>query len=146
MSEQTVPRVMDPKHKFNTPRNLVPIDVLKHPWEQKAPLHNRWHPDIPPVSPSGRSASSQLVHTCELSRTQVGHATVGEVFRVETADWTGGQIGNNDSAEDMKNVDLTKVHNLSGPIAISDKARPCPLCKPARDLCLTWQLCRRAGL
>ena len=24
-------------------------------------------------------------------------------------DWTGGQIGNNDSADDMRNVDLTKV-------------------------------------
>lgn len=54
---------------------------------------------------------------------QVATATVGEIFRVETQDWTGGQIGNNDSAEDMKKVDLTKVHNLSGPIRIVDKAR-----------------------
>ena len=42
------------------------------------------------------------------------------MVRIETADWTGGQIGNNDSAVDMKNIDLTKVHNLSGPISISD--------------------------
>lgn len=53
------------------------------------------------------------------------------------ADWTGAQIGNNDSAlkslralalvpvlsflidsDDIKNVDLTKIHNLSGPIAV----------------------------
>jgi len=49
-------------------------------------------------------------------------------------DWTGGQIGNfiehtsiapayqilgnNDSADDMKNVDLTKIHYLSGPFEI----------------------------
>ena len=42
------------------------------------------------------------------------------MVRIETADWTGGQIGNNDSADDMKNIDLSKVHNLSGPIRISD--------------------------
>jgi len=40
------------------------------------------------------------------------------VFRVECIDWTGGQIGNNDSAEDVLKVDLTQVHYLSGPIAI----------------------------
>jgi len=33
-------------------------------------------------------------------------------------DWTGGQIGNNDSADDMKNVDLTRIHYLSGPFEI----------------------------
>jgi len=30
-------------------------------------------------------------------------------------DWTGRQIGNNDSAEDMKNVDLTSVICASPP-------------------------------
>ncbi|KAI0314332.1 Acetamidase Formamidase [Amylostereum chailletii] len=59
-------------------------------------LHNRWHPDIPPI------------------------ATVkpGEVFKVECVDWTGAQIGNNDCADDIKDVDLTKIHNLSGPVAV----------------------------
>ena len=33
----------------------------------------------------------------------------GELFRVETVDWTGGQIGDNDSAEDIKHVDLSQV-------------------------------------
>jgi formamidase len=50
-------------------------------------------------------------------------------------DWTGAQIGNNDSeliphnttssavigivgSDDIKNVDLTKVHNLTGPVAV----------------------------
>lgn len=28
------------------------------------------------------------------------------------------RIGNNDSADDIRNVDLTKIHNLSGPIAV----------------------------
>ncbi|KAJ7730768.1 Acetamidase Formamidase [Mycena metata] len=65
-------------------------------------IHNRWHPDIPPF------------------------ATVkpGEVFKIECVGkskpvyWTGAQIGNNDTSDDVKNVDLTKVHNLSGPIAV----------------------------
>ena len=42
----------------------------------------------------------------------------GEVFKVECVDWTGGQIGNNDSADDMKNIDLTKIHYLSGPFEV----------------------------
>lgn len=58
----------------------------------------------------------------------------GEIVKIECVDWvysfplelkpwlidikTGGQIGNNDSADDMKNVDLTKVHYLSGPFEV----------------------------
>ena len=77
-------------------KKLISVDPKKLPWEQETPLHNRWHPSIPPV------------------------ATVeeGEVFRVECVDWTGGQIHNNDSSDDVKNVDLSQVHYLSGPIAI----------------------------
>lgn len=63
------------------------VDPNKRPWEQTVPLHNRWHPEIPAV----------------------GAVQEGEVFRVETVDWTGRQILNDDSAEDMKNVDLTSV-------------------------------------
>lgn len=83
---------------IKTPRAIVTVDPNKRPWEQTVPLHNRWHPEIPAV----------------------GTVEEGEVFRVETVDWTGRQIGNNDSAEDMKNVDLTSVHNLSGPIRVMD--------------------------
>lgn len=39
-------------------------------------------------------------------------------MRIECVDWTGGQIGNNDSADDVLNVDLTKIHYLSGPFEI----------------------------
>ncbi|KAL9000875.1 MAG: hypothetical protein Q9169_000630 [Polycauliona sp. 2 TL-2023] len=42
----------------------------------------------------------------------------GEVVKIECVDWTGGQIGNNDSADDIKNIDLTKIHYLSGPFEI----------------------------
>jgi len=79
------------------PKTILAVDVKKCPWEQSPPLHNRWHPDIPPT------------------------ATVnpGEMFRVETIDWTGGQIKNDDSADDVKNIDLSQVHYLSGPIYVN---------------------------
>lgn len=77
-------------------KTVIPIDLHKDPSEQPFPLHNRWHPDIPSV------------------------ATVkpGDTFRVECMDWTGGQIHNNDTANDVQTVDLRKVHYLSGPIAV----------------------------
>ncbi|KAL8293461.1 hypothetical protein RQP46_000162 [Phenoliferia psychrophenolica] len=64
--------------------------------DSQAGLMNRWHPEIPPV------------------------VTVkpGEVFKIETHEWTGGQIKNNDNADDIRDVDLTKIHYLSGPIAV----------------------------
>ena len=70
-----------------TPRLVVPIDLKKKPWEQNLPLHNRWHPEIPPVT---------VVKT-------------GEVFRVEMVDWTGGVISDDDSAIDVKSIDLSTV-------------------------------------
>ncbi|RYP60781.1 hypothetical protein DL770_009930 [Monosporascus sp. CRB-9-2] len=42
----------------------------------------------------------------------------GETVKIECLDWTGGQIGNNDSADDIRNVDLTRVHYLTGPFEI----------------------------
>ncbi|KIM85100.1 hypothetical protein PILCRDRAFT_817953 [Piloderma croceum F 1598] len=69
---------------------------VRFPANQQKGIHNRWHPDIPPfvtVKP-------------------------GEVFKIECIDWTGAQIGNNDNSDDIKNVNLTGVHNLSGPIAV----------------------------
>jgi formamidase len=41
------------------------------------------------------------------------------MFRVETIDWTGGQIKDDDSADDVKNIDLSQVHYLSGPIWVN---------------------------
>jgi len=78
------------------PKVLIKVNVNQSPEEQPTSLHNRWHPDIPAV------------------------ATVepGAMFRVECIDWTGGQIKNDDSAEDVRTVNLNKVHYLSGPIAV----------------------------
>jgi formamidase len=82
------------------PDVLINVDLTKSPQEQPVPLHNRWHPEIPPV------VSVQP----------------GTVFRVECLDWTGGQIGDNDSANDIRDVDLTQVHYLSGPVAVEGAA------------------------
>ncbi|XP_042481711.1 formamidase-like isoform X2 [Macadamia integrifolia] len=82
-----------------TPRLVVPIDLKKKPSEQKVPLHNRWHPDIPAVV----------------------DVTEGEVFRVEMVDCNGGAVGDNDSALDIKATNLFIGHFLSGPIRVLDK-------------------------
>ncbi|KAL9229827.1 hypothetical protein vseg_005254 [Gypsophila vaccaria] len=82
-----------------TPRIVVPIDLKKRPWEQTLPLHNRWHPQI----------------------LAVAEVAAGEFFRVEMVDWTAGCIGDNDSASDVKSVDLSTVHYLSGPIRVLDE-------------------------
>ncbi|XP_042500081.1 formamidase-like isoform X1 [Macadamia integrifolia] len=82
-----------------TPKLVVPIDLTKKPWEQKVPLHNRYHPDIPPVA----------------------DVTEGEVFRVEVVDCRGGAVGDNDTALDLNATDLFAVHYLSGPIRVLDK-------------------------
>ncbi|MES2122199.1 MAG: formamidase, partial [Chlamydiota bacterium] len=77
-------------------KTIITVNISQPPENQPTAVHNRWHPEIPAV------------------------ATVkpGEDFRVECIDWTGGQIKDNDSAEDVKNIDLTRVHYLSGPIAV----------------------------
>ena len=84
----------------NTPVPAFTVDYTKAPWDQEKPCHNRWHYAIPPV------------HTQKTN----------QLFRVECMEWTGGQIKDNDSAEDMKNIDLSMPHFLSGPFAITDEA------------------------
>ncbi|KAK8227607.1 formamidase [Phyllosticta capitalensis] len=76
-------------------RYAAKVDLNKDAAEQPV-LHNRWHPDVP---------------FC-------GKIKDGETVKIECVDWTGGQIQNNDSADDVKNVDLTKIHYLTGPFEI----------------------------
>ncbi|GAM85737.1 hypothetical protein ANO11243_037450 [Dothideomycetidae sp. 11243] len=80
-------------------RYAAKIDLEKDPGGEPY-LHNRWHPDIP----------------------SIGTIKNGEVVKIECVDWTGGQIGNNDSADDVYNVDLTKIHYLTGPFEIETAA------------------------
>ncbi len=78
------------------PDVVFSVDQSKSMRDQVVPGHNRWHPDIPPA------------------------VTVkpGSTFRVECKEWTDGQIGNNDSANDVRDVNLDVAHMLSGPIAV----------------------------
>lgn len=78
-------------------KTLISVDSTRPPEDQPTPLHNRWHPDIPPVA----------------------SVNPGDVFRVECLDWTGGQIKNDDSPRDVAEVNLNKVHYLSGPIEVA---------------------------
>jgi formamidase len=79
------------------PKTLFKVDLTKPMDQQELPGHNRWHPDIPAVV----------------------SVNPGEVFRIECKDWTDGQIKNNDSPDDVRDVDLTVVHVLSGPIWVN---------------------------
>ena len=76
-------------------KTLIKVDLDATPESQDC-LHNRWHPDLP----------------------MVAMVNPGDEFRVECIDWTGGQIKNDDAANDIDVVDLTKVHYLSGPIGV----------------------------
>ncbi|GLY70486.1 formamidase [Amycolatopsis taiwanensis] len=77
------------------------VDQSRKFAEQDVLGHNRWHPDVPPA------------------------VTVrpGEEFRVECREWFDGTIHNDDSANDVRDADLSIVHQLSGPIAV-DGAEP----------------------
>jgi len=77
-------------------KTIVKLDLDKKPWEQEGQIHNRWHHELP----------------------MIAMVKPGDEFRVECMDWTGGQIGDNDSANDVRDVDLTQVHYLSGPIGV----------------------------
>ena len=77
------------------PETLIKVD-LSQPAPSNEMVHNRWHSDIPIavwVNP-------------------------GDDFVLETYDWTGGFIKNDDRADDVRDVDLTTVHYLSGPVGV----------------------------
>src|SRR5215217_7449984 len=65
--------------------------------DQEVPGHNRWYPDIP------AAASTDP----------------GTDFRIECLDWTNLQVRNDDSADDIRDIDLTPCHVLSGPIHVN---------------------------
>ncbi|KXW56940.1 acetamidase/formamidase family protein [Ferrovum sp. PN-J185] len=74
---------------------LIKVDLKESPYNNEM-VHNRWHPDIPMA--------------CWVKP--------GNDFILETYDWTGGFIKNNDSADDVRDIDLSIVHFLSGPVGV----------------------------
>lgn len=81
------------------PDTLIKVDLNERPYTNEK-IHNRWHPDIPMA--------------CWVEP--------GDDFLVETYDWTGGQIKDDDDAADVRDVDLSQVHFLSGPIGVKGAA------------------------
>jgi formamidase len=79
------------------PEVVFSVDQSKPMADQAVPGHNRWHPDIPIAA----------------------EVDPGDVFRVECREWTDAQLGNNDSANDVRDVNLAKCHMLSGPIGVN---------------------------
>jgi formamidase len=79
------------------PKTLFKVNLKRPMAEQELVGHNRWHPDIPAVIA----------------------VNPGDVFRIECKDWTDGQIKNEDSPADVRDVDLSVVHVLSGPIHVN---------------------------
>ncbi|MEM5315948.1 formamidase [Paraburkholderia sp. JHI869] len=77
------------------PETLIKVDLNQSAYENEQ-VHNRWHPDIPMA--------------CWVNP--------GEDFVLETYDWTGGFIKNDDSADDVRDIDLSIVHFLSGPVGV----------------------------
>lgn len=75
---------------------LIKSDINRPAREQPV-FHNRWHPDIPAAASIDQ----------------------GKVFRVECIDWTGGQIKNDDSADDIKDADFSCCHYISGPVNVN---------------------------
>ncbi|MDA3921072.1 MAG: acetamidase/formamidase family protein [Salinisphaera sp.] len=76
---------------------LIKVDLDTHATDNPQ-THNRWHPDIPMA--------------CWVKP--------GDDFILETYDWTSGAIANNDDASDVRDVDLSTVHYLSGPVGVKD--------------------------
>ncbi|EAZ62782.2 formamidase [Scheffersomyces stipitis CBS 6054] len=84
----------------NPIRYVTKVDLNK-PGDEQPQVHNRWHPDVP------------FTETIKQ----------GETVKIECLDWTGNQIVNSDDADDIKNVDLSRIHYLSGPFNI-EGAKP----------------------
>lgn len=74
---------------------LIKVDLSTSPYDNEG-IHNRWHPDIP----------------------MAAMVKPGDDFILECYDWTGGQIANNDNADDVRDVDLSQVHFLTGPVGV----------------------------
>ncbi|WP_279063886.1 formamidase [Dermabacter hominis] len=78
------------------PKNLFPLDSTKSFKDQDIVGHNRWHPDIP---------AAVTVNP-------------GDTFRIDCREWFDGDIKNDDSAQDILEAPVSKVHALSGPFHI----------------------------
>jgi formamidase len=91
------------------PKTIVEIDLKQSPYKNPM-IHNRWHPDVPIIA----------------------WVKPGDDFVMQTYDWTGGFIKNDESADDVRDIDLTIVHFLSGRISL-DTSEDVAALAPAID-------------
>ncbi|MFB6102173.1 MAG: formamidase [Haloplanus sp.] len=78
------------------PETVFEVDTDAAIDEQPDPIVNRWHPDVPPAA----------------------SIEPGEKVRIECLDWTGNQVVNDDSANDIRDMRLDPNHHLSGPFEV----------------------------
>jgi formamidase len=78
------------------PETVFEVDTDASIDEQPSPIVNRWHPDVPPAA----------------------SIEPGEKVRIECLDWTGNQVVNDDSANDIRDMRLDPNHHLSGPFEV----------------------------
>jgi len=63
--------------------------------DQVVPGHNRWHPEVPPAAT----------------------LRTGSTYRIECKDWTDNQVRNDDSSDDIRDMNIDPCHMLSGPFS-----------------------------
>ena len=81
------------------------------------------NPSSPSTSKGPTQARSTAPQPVAPDIPVVASVKPGDEFRVETMDWTGGQIKNDDSANDVRDCDLTRCHHLFGPIEFRAPSR-----------------------
>lgn len=74
------------------------IKAGKPAMDQEDRCHNRWHPNIPPVL----------------------EVSPGDEILLETIGYDDYQLKDTDDADDVKKMDLSRVHPLTGPIAVKN--------------------------
>lgn len=75
----------------------ISVSNLGKPLAEQAEIgHNRWHPDIPELT----------------------SVKPREEIILECLDFLDAQIKDNDSANDVRDVDLTRAHPLTGPVHV----------------------------
>ena len=89
-------------HK-SMPETLIKVDLTQSAYDNDM-IHNRWHPDVP----------------------MVAWVNPGEDFIVETYDWTGGFIKNNDSADDVRDIDWNVTARLGDELDDAVALLACP--------------------
>ncbi|MCW2809518.1 MAG: formamidase [Marmoricola sp.] len=80
---------------------IFSVDQALAQKDQRLPGHNRWHPDIP--------AAAAVKPYSEV--------------RIECLDFSDGQVRNDNSTDDIRAIDVTRAHALSGPFAV-EGAKP----------------------